>query len=111
MKNIGTLICIFLIIGCQKFELFKGAPDCLVVHLEYYDEIICEEGAFIKRYSFQNKPTYLVYNGCGADYEEVLDSNCNSLGSLGGIAGNNDINGEKYYGNAIFECLIWESKS
>jgi hypothetical protein len=38
---------------------------------------------------------------------EVYDSNCNSLGFLGGIAGNAKINGEEF-SNATLVKTIWE---
>jgi hypothetical protein len=45
---------------------------------------------------------------CGADMAaEVIDSECNSLGNLGGIAGNTEINGANF-SNAILESTIWE---
>jgi len=38
---------------------------------------------------------------------EVADSDCNSLGLLGGIAGNTIINGEEF-SNAKFIKTTWE---
>ena len=44
---------------------------------------------------------------CGADMtSEVLDENCNTLGFLGGIAGNTKINGDDF-GNAKYKSTIW----
>jgi hypothetical protein len=37
---------------------------------------------------------------------EVLDENCNSLGFLGGIAGNTKINGEDF-NNAKLKRTVW----
>ena len=38
---------------------------------------------------------------------EVIDFECNSLGFLGGISGNTEINAENFE-NATFESIIWE---
>ncbi len=39
---------------------------------------------------------------------EVIDSDCNSLGFLGGISGNTEINGEDF-SNAIIQSTTWEN--
>lgn len=45
---------------------------------------------------------------CGDDMtSEVVDSECNSIGFLGGISGNMEINGEDF-STATFESLTWE---
>ena len=45
---------------------------------------------------------------CGADMtSEVIDEDCNSLGYLGGIAGNVQISGTNF-SEAVFIKVIWE---
>lgn len=57
----------------------------------------------------QGKTVYVFDPGnCGADMtSEVIDSDCNSLGFLGGISGNFEINGGDF-SDAIFQITTWE---
>ena len=58
---------------------------------------------------FQNKLVYVFNPGyCGADLTtEVIDENCAAVGFLGGITGNDSINGVNFYFDAMLEGLVW----
>mgnify|MGYP000076591706 CR=1 FL=1 len=60
-------------------------------------------------YDFLGEKVYVFDPGtCGADMtSEVIDEDCNSLGFLGGIAGNVEINGANF-SEAIARKIIWK---
>ncbi len=71
----------------------------------------CDNGASVKVYIFQDELVYVYDPGsCGADLAtEVTDNKCNTLGYLGGISGNTEINGEAFYANAELERTVFEN--
>ena len=96
--------------SCNKAKVAKGTPDCVKDKITAFDEeITCEDGVKVDKYIFQDEEVYVFDPGnCGADMSsEVIDSDCNTLGYLGGITGNSTINGENF-GNAQFQETIWE---
>ena len=111
-KNIQVLL-IFLSIGffsCQKLEIEEGTPECVENLIKDFDkEQSCDQGVKVEKYSFQGKMVYVFNPGtCGADMtSRVVDSECNTLGLLGGVSGNTKINGENF-SNAAFESIVWE---
>jgi hypothetical protein len=109
-KIIFITIFIFIAItGCNKLDIAKGTPKCIEKKIRDFDKTSCDNGANVKEYTFQNKTVYVFNPGtCGADMtSEVTDSDCNSMGFLGGIAGNTIINGEDF-SNASFVKIIWK---
>lgn len=113
MKRQILLILVFIFIGlvsCQKLEIEKDTPKCIENLINDFDkEQTCESGVNVKKYTFQGKIVYVFNPGtCGADMtSEVIDFDCKSLGFLGGISGNTEINGEDF-SNATFESTTWE---
>ena len=108
----AIILLIFVIItlgGCNKLDIEKGTPKCVEGKIDNLNKIACDDGANVKEYTFQGKTVYVFYPGvCGADMtSEVIDSECNSLGLLGGISGNTKISGEEF-SNAVFVKTTWE---
>lgn len=109
MKNIKLLIVLLplILLSCKKdstkqpcingdIEKFKANPTC-------------NSGSSVKKYQFLDESVYVFESGnCGADLTSlVVDEECNHLGSLGGIAGNTEINGENFHDKAILEEILW----
>jgi hypothetical protein len=71
--------------------------------------VICASGASVSQYLFQGDYVYVFDPGnCGADLMAVVyNSECSQIGGLGGIAGNNIINGTQFNPNAKFIKTIW----
>jgi Domain of unknown function (DUF6970) len=95
--------------SCQKLSIEKNTPKCIENLINEFDkQQSCDNGVNVKRYTFQNISVYVFDPGtCGADMtSEVIDSDCNTLGYLGGISGNSFINGEDF-SNAKFESTTW----
>jgi len=111
MKQLMMIIILATIsfVSCQKLEIEKDTPKCIENLIKDFDKNqSCEDGVNVKRYIFQNKTVYVFDPGtCGADMtSEVIDSDCNTLGYLGGISGNQIINGEDF-ANAKFKSTTW----
>ena len=113
MKTILLITCavtISLFSSCQKGKISKGTPGCIKDKITVFDEnSSCDDGVKVERYAFQGENVYVFNPGtCGADMtSEVIDSECNTLGYLGGLTGNQIINGENF-SSANFKEIVWE---
>ena len=105
-------IILFVIVVITSFFSCKkesDQPACIETKVEEFKfTISCNVGSNVKEYEFQSNRVFVFDPGtCGADMtSEVFDENCNSLGFLGGIAGNTKINGEDFK-NAKLKRTIW----
>ncbi len=90
------LILVSIISACNKRN--NDTPKCVKNKINDFDKSSTCGDAKVKEYVFQGNPVYAFEPGtCGADMTtEVISSNCNSLGHLGGISGNTKINGEEF---------------
>jgi hypothetical protein len=110
MKKIYLLFVALVFIGmsCEKDDI----SDCLQQKIDEFanGDYACETGASVKQYVFQNETVYVFDPGlCGADFfSEVIDENCNTLGQLGGIEGNTEINGGNF-SEATYIKTIWDN--
>ena len=115
MKEVhkGLFVVILTVISfssCQKLAIEDGTPDWIENSIKDFDKSqSCKDGVNVEKYTFQGETVYVFNPGnCGADMtSNVLDSECNSIGYLGGIAGNTEINGEDF-SDAIFISIIWK---
>ncbi len=109
MKKVVLLYGFFLMLaflGCKKES---QTPGCISSKIEEFKQTTsCNIGSSVKEYKFQSKRVFVFDPGtCGADLtSQVFDENCNSLGYLGGIAGNSKINGEDF-NQAKFVRIVW----
>ena len=98
------------ITSCNKPKIEENTPKCIENLIVNFDkEQTCKEGVNVKKYTFQEKIVYVFNPGeCGADMtSEVYDSECNSLGFLGGLSGNTEINGEEF-SSSTYISTVWE---
>ncbi len=105
----GLLISSLLMAGCKKAgDDGSITTKCLESKIEVFRNNSCDTGANVSEYTFQGKMVFVFDPGtCGADMtSEVMDSDCNTLGFLGGLTGNTKING-KEFSTAIFVKTIW----
>ena len=110
MKPFSFLLILFLIVfsTCEKNP--KETPECIKAKIETYS--FCEKGGTVTQYSFQGQLVYVFYLGScrGIDSSaDVYNENCECIGILGGIAGNNIINNELFIGNAKLIKTIWSN--
>ena len=102
----------FVILSCNKTNS-ENIPECIQALIEDIEknESTCPNGAHVDEYKFQDKTVYVFDPGlCGDDMaSDVYNSNCDYLGFLGGIAGNDTINGESFSDQAIYQETVWEN--
>lgn len=110
MKNLLSfaLLTALFFIACNKSS--DGSLDCVESAInKFQTERLCEAGSSVKSYHFQNEVVFVFREGlCGADFASlVLSSSCDTLGFLGGISGNSEIQGENF-NSANYLGTIWE---
>jgi hypothetical protein len=105
---VSLFIC-HLFTSCRKNEVIIGPPACLSDQITEFLKGACPYGNSVAKYKFQNEIVYVLIPGtCGADMQTiVLNEQCQQLGTLGGISGNNQINGVDFYANAQYVEGIW----
>lgn len=110
MKTILILLmCTLICVGCKKTDIPKDTPTCVA---DYINNVLKSSNACndsnVNSYLFQGQTIYIIYEGsCIADgTSPVFSEDCDILGYLGGIAGNNTINGENI-ANAVFIRKVW----
>ena len=104
--SLFLIVSFTLLSSCEKKQI--DTPECIKSLISTYS--FCEnDGGSVSQYSFQNKIVYVFDPGlCGADMASgVYDENCQNIGILGGIAGNNIINNEIFFGHAKLIKTIW----
>ncbi|MDB5226345.1 MAG: hypothetical protein JWN78_538 [Bacteroidota bacterium] len=109
MKRLSILLLfVSAVISCNKPGIEKGTPECVVNKIQEFSKSYCYN-AKVEEYVFQGKIVYVFDPGaCGADMQaEVINSKCNTLGYLGGFAGNTKINGEEF-SHAVFINTTWK---
>lgn len=112
-KRIILLLALFVLnvqSACDKYKLSGDEPKCLIEKIKTFDSnTACNDEVKVVKYKFQNTYVYVFDPGnCGADMtSEVIDSECNTLGYLGGIMGNTKINGEDF-SNAQEISILWK---
>jgi hypothetical protein len=99
----------FMMSACSKSDLDKDLPACLQDKISgFRSQSLCAD-ASVKEYRFQAQTVFVFDHGsCGADLTaEVVDMQCQPLGSLGGIAGNTRINGIDFSA-ATWVRTVWK---
>jgi len=81
---------------------------CINAKILAFENEACSSGASVKEFAFQNQTVYCFNPGlCGNDLAVyVLTENCDTLGFLGGFAGNTSINGEPF-SQAVYKATVW----
>lgn len=110
MRNLLSLslLIALLFVACNKPS--NDSFDCVESAItKFQAERICEAGSSIKSYHFQNEVVFVFDEGsCGADFTSlVLSSDCDTLGYLGGFAGNTVIEGEDF-SSANLIGYVWQ---
>ena len=106
-KLLTAIVLILFVSSCNQDD----NNECIENRIANFDSEICNNGATVKRFTFQGHTTYAIHPGnCIADgADEILDAECNFLGFVGGFGGASEINGENYYDNATFEATVWQN--
>lgn len=109
MRTLAILFVVALS-ACKHLDVPEKAPSCIERKVTEFLPETCETGASVKEYLFQNQHVFVFDHGnCGADMtSEVTDANCTTLGFLGGITGNTQINGEEF-SSATLIRTVWKN--
>ena len=104
-----TVLLLSFSLSCSKKEI--TVPDCIKSLISEFG--FCVGSGTVGQYSFQGKIVYLFDPGtCGADMmAPVYNESCECIGSLGGIAGINEVNGVPFSSNAKLLRTIWKDGS
>ncbi len=92
------------VLSCSKKDLGSEVPGCvreIISELEANDNV--REGTTVSEYLFERRHVYVQNMG---NVAFVYDENCDTIGLLGGFAGNTKVNGQDF-ANAKFIREIW----
>jgi len=110
MKNVFILLfSIGVLMSCEKNDIQENSyPKCLQEGVEAVLEgTIQTPKSSIKKYLYNEETVYLVsFQNFPDGVTSVVDSNCNTICSSGGIGGFNTC--EDFENNATFIELVWE---
>lgn len=106
---IYTLALIFIILACNSDE---DTPDCIKDKIEIFKTEACDNSGRVDSYEFEGKTVFAFEVGqCGADFfTYILNERCDTLCTLGGIAGlTKCVNGTEFNDNtAKFLETVWK---
>jgi len=98
---------------CDNLNISPDVPECIVSETKKFKrQAPCNSGNSVAEYTFQGKKVYTFSQG--GDYisdagSELVDSDCNNIGYLGGLIGIQEVNGVNFSANAVFTRTIWEN--
>jgi len=104
---IGMVFMVILMaFQCQKYS----HSPCINQKIVQFKTECCNSGANVREYWFQSQSVFVFNPGnCGGDLPSyVLNETCDTLGFLGGITGNQSINGISF-GLAEEKGILWEN--
>ena len=113
-KYVTYLSLLFIAFGfpsCQKRNVETPPPSCIKERILAFEKTVCDKGAKVYEYQFQGKRVYVFDVGfCDADQSaKVINQDCQEIGFIGGINGNQDVNGSNF-AHAQRTAVVW-SKS
>ena len=98
------------LLSCEKSQPEKNVPVAInrLVFEFRTDTVICQSGAFVEEYLFQEKYVYLFNMGyCIADGSSpIYNTDGKKIGLIGGWSGWN-VNGIPFYANATLTRKVW----
>lgn len=112
MKSKAILILLTVCgLGCEKGPQ-KVEPPCIQDKITgFVENNACAEGASVKEYEFKRDFVYVFDHGsCIADHAQtVVDYNCDTIGYLGGLTGNTEIEGKDFYKKAELQRTLFSN--
>ncbi|MGB0883453.1 MAG: DUF6970 domain-containing protein [Flavobacteriales bacterium] len=90
----------------------NGYYSCIDEEVDYFAQYIaCYDFARVDKYWYQGEYVYVFFPGdCDeGEISEIKNQNCYSVGYLGGISNNEQVNGQNFYNHAHFEATIWDN--
>ncbi|NOQ74690.1 MAG: hypothetical protein GQ574_21940 [Crocinitomix sp.] len=112
MKVFTCIIILLAIVSCNNKHPQIVEPPCVADQVIYFSENeACDTGASVREYNFEKDVVYVFDHGiCPADFEHaVVNYDCDTIGYLGGLAENTEINGKEFYEKAEFVRTLFEN--
>ena len=108
MKWLLSFCLAIALVSCEKY---CHVSDCIDSKVDDFITSVQYENASVKEYSFQGKLVYVFDSGSAIvdGAAEVYDADCNLLGYLGGLIGNNKINGVEFHSTAKYKKTLWHN--
>lgn len=108
---LSSLFILAFLIGCGKHPQ-KVEPPCITDKVTLFSENPhCETGASVKEYEFKGDLVYVFDHGiCIADgAAAVINYDCDTIGWLGGIGGNSEIDGVNFHDKAELQRTLFSN--
>lgn len=105
---LSSVVISIMLGSCLKSEIANGTPRCIQEKIrEFRKDSTCDD-SHVDEYQFQGGVVYVFDDSsCWMDgARSVYSDNCDKIGSLGGISGNIEINGESFE-HAVYSREIW----
>ncbi|CAF2432111.1 unnamed protein product [Rotaria sp. Silwood2] len=102
------LIALNLKISLAQFNI----PQCIQKKIDsILAEPVWNPPATIRKYSYNNKPTYLLSSNCCDQFNDLYDKSCNRIcAPSGGFTGQGDGQCRDFYQTAKFLGDVWVDK-
>ena len=104
-----TLFALINFTACEKLDIAPDVPNCVKKKIRTHNKSSsCESAETVTEYKFQDKTVYVLgYRSCYG-FTQIIDSNCKTIGNLGGLARNTKVNDIEFYPNATLIRRIWQ---
>ena len=101
-----------IIVSCNNKQPEIVEPPCISSQIvDFSENEACDSKASVREYKFQKDIVYVFDQGnCGADFANaVVNYDCDTIGYLGGLIGNTEINGKEFFEKAEFVRTLFEN--
>ena len=108
---LSVFFTVFGFISCQKKNRITPPPSCIEERILAFEKTTCDKGAKVYEYQFQGERVYVFDVGfCdAAQSAKVINQDCQEIGIIGGLDGNQEVNGSDF-SHAQRTAVVW-SKS
>lgn len=110
MKYIVLLICSLCLCSCTRLNIDDSVSAEVKSKIRSWSRSGTCTNASASEYYFVNQTVYVLDPGtCGADMQAlVIDVDANTLGTLGGIAGETRVQNINFDSAAVFVKTVWK---
>ncbi|MCW3106211.1 MAG: hypothetical protein JWQ09_717 [Segetibacter sp.] len=96
--------------ACRKSCFADSIPGCIKSNIEANKSQPDWSIKKVDEYEYQGKLVYIFepHENYPDMQTAIIKSDCTTLCTLGGIAGNVTCNGDKFYEKAVFKRTVWQ---
>lgn len=105
-----TLFSIMLLTSCQKAEIPKYTPICIIQEIDIIkSEDVRNPATSIWQYEYNGEMVYYITSYCCDIESQLFDGECNQICSPdGGLTGTGDGKCPDFFSNRKNEKLVWK---